>query len=128
MSPRIQRFLKTLRKLALVIGGLSVVVAAGLAVAAMQNPDTYLALGEVSHPMSDVLAGNIPVHEYLVVAGALLLAGLVCVVVVPLALALGFGLPLLIVGAVGVLLASPLLAVVLLTWWLVRRSQRTPAA
>ena len=29
MSPRIQRFLKTLRRLALVIGGLSVVVAAG---------------------------------------------------------------------------------------------------
>ena len=75
--------------------------------------------------------------EQAALIGALTLAALLVVVVVPLTLLavaalvftvvmLSLGLPLLLMGALFVLLLSPLWLLLLGAWWLVRRSGRTP--
>jgi hypothetical protein len=105
----------------------------------------WCALGAPHHAVTMSIDGGdvtLPVlhgADWLLAVGLGLLALVIVMIVVPLALLLGFGIPallaagglaigLLSLGAVLTLLGSPLLLIGLLCWWLWRRSAQPPAS
>jgi len=116
---------------------LLIALAAAWAITSIHIPPVHVVINGVEHGGSLDLAAMPPAHKVGLVLGlvfavvaALLVVPVVLLVVVAvalLAMLIGMGLPMLAVLALGVAIASPLILVVLVIAWLLRRPARIRA-
>jgi hypothetical protein len=117
--------MKTLFKILFIGTALMVVMAmfGGFALLNHHGPDMHIVLDD-----GEFFLGGGDLGDWLGATIGLLVAGIVCVVVLPLVLLLGVALPLLIVLGVGAVLGSPLILLGLLLFVVLRNRSRANAA